>query len=127
MAKKFYTRNIVGSQNRLLDLKDYGVPLTTVIQKIYDAERYFKLNDSKKTEELLKNSKSLIESLEMMTKNKVFDKVMLDLDSMIDEVMILLDEDSKMNTCNRMKTLGAHINLMLYKGDLILSGIEFEE
>jgi len=44
---------------------------------------------------------------------------------MINEVSTSLDEDSKLNTYNKMKTLGEHINLMLYRGDLVLSGIEF--
>jgi len=118
---------LLKAKNRLIELQDYYVPLTTIRQKIYDAERYFKLNDIKRSELLLKNSKSIIESLEMMTKNKVFDKVMLDLNSMIDEVIISLDEDSKRDTYNRMKTLGEHLNLMLYRGDLILPEIEFEE
>jgi hypothetical protein len=30
-------------KNRLLEIKDYYVPLTTVRKKIYDAERYLKL------------------------------------------------------------------------------------
>ena len=118
---------LLKAKNRLIELKDYYVPLTTIRQKIYDAERYFKLNDIKKSAELLKNAKSIIESLEVKTQNKVFDKVMLDLNSMIDEVIISLDEDSKRDTYNRMKTLGEHLNLMLYRGDLILSEIEFEE
>jgi len=118
---------LLKAKNRLIELKDYYVPLTTIRQKIYDAERYFKLNDIKKSAKLLKNSKSIIESLEVKTQNKVFDKVMLDFNSMINEVIISLDEDSKRDTYNRMKTLGEHLNLMLYRGDLILSGIELEK
>jgi hypothetical protein len=57
----------------------------------------------------------------------MFDKVILDLNSMINEVIITLDEGSKLNTYNKMKTLGEHINLMLYRGDLVLSGIEFDK
>ena len=114
-------------KNRLLKIKDYYVPLTTVRQKIYDAERYFKLNDIKKSEKLLIDSKSIIRSLDLMTKNEVFDKVILDLNSMINEVITSLDEDSKLNTYNKMKKLGEHINLMLARGDLVLSGIEFDK
>jgi hypothetical protein len=114
-------------RNRLLKIKDYFIPLTTVRQKIYDAERYFKLNNIKKSEKLLNDSKSIIRSLDLTTKNKVFDKVILDLNSIINEVIISLDEDSKLNTYNKMKTLGEHINLMLYRGDLVLSGIEFDK
>jgi len=115
------------AKNRLLEIKDYYVPLTTVRQKIYDAERYFKLTDIKKSEKLLEDSKSIITSLDLTTKNKVFDKVILDLNSMINEVITSLDENSKLNTYNKMKTLGEHVNLMLYRGDLVLSGIEFEK
>ena len=114
-------------RNRLLKIKDYFIPLTTVRQKIYDAERYFKLNNIKKSEKLLNDSKSIIRSLDLTTKNMMFDKVILDLNSIINEVIISLDEDSKLNTYNKMKTLGEHINLMLYRGDLVLSGIEFKK
>ena len=114
-------------KNRLLKIKDYYIPLTTARQKIYDAERFFKLNNIKKSETLLKDSKSIITSLDLMTNNKVFDKVILDLNSMINEVITSLDEDSKIKTYNKIKILGDHINLMLYRGDLVLSGIEFDK
>ena len=76
---------------------------------------------------MLKDSKSIIISLDLTTKNKVFDKVILDLNSMINEVITTFDEDSKLNTYNKMKLLGEHVNLMLFRGDLVLSGIEFEK
>jgi hypothetical protein len=114
-------------KNRLLKIKDYYIPLTTVRQKIYDAERYFKLNNIKETEKLLNDSKSIIRSLDLTTKNKVFDKVILDLNSMINEVITSSDEESKLNTYNKFKALGEHVNLMLYRGDLVLSGIEFDK
>ena len=115
------------AKNRLLQIKDYYVPLTTVRQKIYDAERYLKLNNIKKTEKLLKDSKSIITSLDLTTRNKVFDEVILDLNSKIDKVINSLDEDSKLDTYNKMKTLGEHLNLMLSRGGLVLSGIEFDK
>jgi len=115
------------AKSSLLELKDYYIPLTAVRQKIYDAERYFKLNNIKKTEKLLNDSKSIILSLDVTTKNKVFDKVILDLTSMINEVMTSLDEDSKPNTYSKMKTLGEHLNLMLSRGDLVLTGIKFDQ
>ena len=46
---------------------------------------------------------------------------------MINEVITTFDEDSKLNTYNKMKLLGEHVNLMLFRGDLVLSGIEFEK
>jgi hypothetical protein len=114
------------AKSRLLEMKDYYIPLTTVRQKIYDAERYLKLNATNDSMKQLIDSKTIIESLGMMTKNTVFDKVLLDLNSMIDEVIISLRDDAKRNTYNRMKTLGEHLNLMLYRADLILSGIDIE-
>lgn len=124
--EEFIQEKLYQVKNRLLKIKDYYIPLTTVRQKIYDAERYFKLNNIKETEKLLNDSKSIIRSLDLTTKNKVFDKVILDLNSMINEVITSLDEDSKINNYNKMKTLGEHINLMLYRGDLVLSAIEFD-
>jgi len=115
------------AKKRLLEIKDYYVPLTTVRQKIYDAERYYKLKDIKKSKKLLEDSKSIITSLDVKTKSESFDKVILDLNSMINEVISTFDEKSTPNTNNKMKILGEHINLMLSRGDLVLSGTEFEK
>lgn len=111
-------------KNRLLELKDYYIPLTTIRQKIYDAERFFKLKDYKKSENLLNDSKSILKKVDLAVKNKVFDKVILELESMIDEVILSLDDNSGKVTYNKMKRLGEHINLILSKGDMVLSGIE---
>jgi len=61
------------------------------------------------------------------TKSENFDKVILDVNSMINEVISTFDEKSTPNTHNKMKNLGEHINLMLSRGDLVLSGTEFEK
>ncbi len=119
--------NLSQAKNRLLEIKDYYIPFTTVRQKIYDAERYYKLKDIKKSEKLLEDSKSIIKSLDITTKSEVFDKVILDLTSMINEVISSFDEGSMPNTYNKMKILGEHVNLMLFKGDLVLSGIKFNK
>jgi flagellin-specific chaperone FliS len=114
-------------RNQLLAIKDYYIPLTTVRQKIFDADRYFKLNRKEETERLLNASKAIIASLDLTVKNEVFDKVIIDLDAMIEEAIASLDENSKQNTYNKMKKLGEHVNLMLNKGELVLSGIEFDK
>jgi hypothetical protein len=113
------------AKNSLLEIKGYYLPLTTVRHKIYDAERFLKLKEIKKTENLLTDSKSILKSIDSAAKNQVFDKVILELESMIDKTILSLDDKSKSTTYNNMKTLGEHINLMLSKGDLVLSGVEF--
>jgi len=115
------------AKNRLLEIKDYYVPLTTVRQKIYDAERHYKSNNIKKSVKLLEDSKSILTLLDLTTKSESFDKVILDLNSMINEAISTFDEGSTLNTYNKMKIIGEHVNLMLYRGDLVLSGIEFEK
>lgn len=52
-------------RSRLLEIKDYYIPLTTVRQKIYDAERFYKLKDIKKSEKLLNNSKRLLKTVDL--------------------------------------------------------------
>ena len=113
-------------KRNLLEIKDYYIPLTTVRQKIYDAERYLKLDNMDKSKKLLNESKSIITSLELTRKNMVFDKVMLDLNTMINEVIFSLNENSKTNIYKKIKVLSEHINLMLSRGDLVLSGVEFD-
>lgn len=119
--------NLHKAKRKLLAIKDYYIPLTVVRQKIYDADRYFKLNQIDETGKLLKASKEMITSLDVTTKNEIFDKVIIDLTSMIDEVIASLDEKTKQNTYDKMKILGEHVNMMLNRGDLVLSGIEFEK
>jgi len=113
------------ARSRLLELKEYYVPLTTVRQKIYDAERFYKLEDITRCENLLNNSKSILKTVDSAAKNQVFDKVVLELETMIDAVILSLDDKSGSTTYSKMKALGEHMNLMLEKGDLVLSGIEF--
>lgn len=127
IKQQSFQEKLAQARNQLLEIQDYYIPLTTVRQKIYDAERYYKMKDSKKSEKLLEDSKSIITSLDVTTKSEVFDKVIFDLNSMINKVISTFDEDSPRKTYNKMKTLGEHVNLMLYKGDLVLSGIEFEK
>lgn len=113
-------------RQQLLKLKDYYVPITTVRQDVYDAERYLKIRDIKKAKDLIMHSRSTVASLLTHTKNPVFDKVVVDLTSLIDETLAGLDDDVD-TAYTRLKTLGVHVNQMLYKGELILSGIEFEK
>ena len=56
----------------------------------------------------------------------MFDKVVLELESMIDEAILSLDDESSATTNKKMKALGEHVNLMLSRGDLVLSGIAFD-
>ena len=114
-------------RKRLLEMKDYYVPLTSIRQKIYDAERFFKLKDFSKSEGLLNESKSILKTVHLTTKNEVFDKVILELESMIDRVILSIDDKSEPNTYSSMKMLGEHINLLLARGELVLSGIELKK
>ena len=110
---------------RLLQIKDYYVPLTAVRQKIYDAERYYKIDNIRQSKKFLNDSKSILTSLNLTTKSDEFSQVILELNSMIDQVILSFDEKSRPMTYSKMKKLGEHINLMLLKGDLVLSGTEF--
>lgn len=118
-------KNLDVIKQRLFEIKDYDIPLTTIRQKVYDAERFYKNKDIKKSETLLKESGAILDTIGLKTKNNVFDKVTIDLKTMINTVILSLDDNSESNTYHNMKLLGEHINLMLFKGDLVLSDIEF--
>ena len=126
-TSKAYQEKRLRMKEKLLELKDYYIPLTTIRQKIYDAERYCKLNQITTAESLLKDAKAIITSLDTLTKSEVFDKVIVDLDAMILTVIMSLDDRSKERTYQKLKVLGNHINLMLEKGELVLSGLAFEK
>jgi hypothetical protein len=120
-------KKLFRAKNRLLEIKDYYVPLTVVRQKIYDAERSYKLGNIEQAEKLLADSVSILSSLDVTTKSENFDKVILTLNSMINAVISSFNEGSTSNTYSKMKLVGERVNLMLSRGDLVLSGIEFEK
>ncbi|MFH2061192.1 MAG: hypothetical protein ABIJ59_20190 [Pseudomonadota bacterium] len=120
-------KNLYMIKQKLFEMKDYYFPLTTIRQKIYDAERFYKIKDIKNSEKLLKESSAILDTIGLKTKNSVFDKVTLDLKTMINKVILSLDDNSESKTYDNMRLLGEHINLMLFKGDLVLSEIEFDK
>ena len=119
-------QNLNQAKKWLLEIKDYYVPLTTIRQKIYDAERFYKLRNGQTAEGLLNDSKDILKSMDSAASNKAFDGVVLKLETMIDDAILSLDDDSEESTYSKMKTLGEHINLMLSRGDLVLSGVGFD-
>jgi len=124
----YIVRAFVKLRQMIAENKELSRKIVQIERHLADHdEQIIELDNIKKSEKLLKDSKSIITSLDLTTKNKVFDKVILDLNSMINGVITSLDENSKLNTYNKMKTLGEHVNLMLSRGDLVLSGIEFEK
>ena len=116
-------QSLTQAQKYLLAIKDYYVPLTAIRQKVYDAERFFKLENGQEAENLLNDSKELLKLMDSAANNKAFDGVVLKLESMIDEAILSLDDDSDETTHNKLKILGEHVNLMLSRGDLVLSGV----
>ena len=124
----YIVRAFVKLRQMIAENKELSRKIVQIERHLADHdEQIIELDNIKKSEKLLKDSKSIITSLDLTTKNKVFDKVILDLNSMINGVITSLDENSKLNTYNKMKTLGEHVNLMLSRGDLVLSGIEFDK
>uniref|UniRef100_UPI0006CFEEBB hypothetical protein n=1 Tax=Desulfosarcina cetonica TaxID=90730 RepID=UPI0006CFEEBB len=110
------------ARQRLLALKDYYLPLTTVRQTIYDAERYLKLDRRDKARQLIEKAQGIVASLGMVTQNAVFDKIVIELKTMLDEVVAAMNRTSTSDSYQKIKLLGEHVNLMLVKGDLVLSG-----
>ncbi len=115
------------AKSSLLEIKNYYVPLTAIRQKIFDAERYFKVGDLEKAKKLLEDSKATLAALDVKTKSGSFHKMLSDLTAMIDEVILTFGEESIPNTDDKMKKLWGHLNLMLYRGDLVLSGVKFDK
>lgn len=120
-------KNLDQIKQKLVEIQDYYIPLTTIRQKIYDAERFYKIRKIKQAKELLKGSVNLLNSMDTRVKNKVFDKLILELETMINKVTLSIDNESESNTYKDMKRLGEHINLMLLKGDLVLSEVDFSK
>jgi len=107
-----------------LTLKDYYIPLTGVRHNIYDADRFFYLKDKDNAMGRLEASRSVVEKINKSAKGGSIDRALAELISMIDECILSLDENKK-HTYDKFQKLGHKVNLMLIRGELIVSEMKF--
>ncbi len=113
------------TMNSLIKLKVYYLPMTKVRQLIYDAERLFTLNKTTQGKNNLKLAKLLLEDIGKHDSTTLRQSVN-ELHEMID-VLILGPEESPDTALEKIEKVGKKASLMLLKGEIILSGINFDK
>lgn len=108
----------------LMAIKNYFLPLTAVRQFAYDAERRVNLKQPAKAKTLIENAKTALLPLEQFAGQEQVALTVEELRAMMEECALSMDH-APAETNAKLKTLGEKVNLMLYKGDLILSGVVF--
>ena len=109
----------------LLKVEKYFLPLTEVRQLIYDADRVYYLGQKEKAGQKLQQARERLvligaaggEALE----KKVNEAVL-----MLEELKLAIETDPA-GVTDKMRLLGEKVNLMILKGDLILSGVRFAQ
>jgi len=109
----------------LLKLKLYYVPMTKVRQLIYDADRLFYLGQNEQTK------KHLAEANEILThiaKSSIYnlEAPVNELILMIDDLVLQLNESSP-NVNKAFRNVGHRTNMMIVKGQLVMSGQDSEK
>jgi len=111
------------ARESLLELELYYVPMTKVRQLIYDADRLYYLgeNDQMKTD--------LLEANKILT--RITESRIYNLESSVNELILMIDElvlklnESSPDVHKAFRKVGYRTNMMLVKGELIMSGQDF--
>lgn len=108
-----------------LALKGYYIPLTEVRQIIYDADRFFHLKSIDEAKKHLEEARKILFKMDQYSESEGFDNALEKLTIMTDECLFSLEEKSE-NSYEKFKILANEVNLMLVKGELVLSNVTFD-
>ncbi|NOX35488.1 MAG: hypothetical protein GXP56_17455 [Deltaproteobacteria bacterium] len=109
------------TMNLLLKLEYYYLPVTEVRQLIFDADRWLSLNQTLNAKNNLAKAGNRLARIESLNGNTGLKKSIGKLDNLVKEAMLEIDGPYK-QAAARLEAAGAEANLMLLKGELILSG-----
>jgi hypothetical protein len=109
----------------LFKLKYYYLPITEVRQLIFDADRLFYLGQQEEAHQKLISARALLEST---AKSDLLadQKPLTELVSLLDDLIISLSKNSP-NIASKFHEVGHRVNMMAYKGELIISGVKIPE
>ena len=112
-------------EQSLFKLKYYYLPITEVRQLIFDADRLFYLGKQDEAYQKVTKARELLESTAKSEALSV-QKPMTELISLIDDLMISLTKNSP-DIPQKFGEVGHRVNMMAYKGELIISGVKIPE
>lgn len=136
--------NAAGALASLADAEDavrvllyYDVPMTEVRQQIYDAGRLHALQRQQDALNLLERSAKLLLEVEQHGNNAV-QQAIQELRAMTADLQMLLAEETQSTTerskadlsrrvAAKFELLGHKVNLLALKGDMVLSGADFDQ
>lgn len=113
------------TEDSLLALQHYYLPLTWVRQYVYDADRLYFLKKTLEAKERLDRARASLAAVgeaDGPALRSAVEEVIV----MVDDLILALEESSP-SVPEKFRALGHKINLMLNKGALILAGADFGE
>jgi hypothetical protein len=105
----------------LMQLEYYYLPITEARQLIYDADRLVSLHRTDDARAKLIQAQNRLARVEKTKKNHAIKKSIAKLDALIKKAVLEIDGPYRESTA-RLEAAGAEANLMLLKGELVLSG-----
>lgn len=114
------------TMNHLLKLEYYYLPITEVRQLLYDAERLLSLNQKDNAKNNLIQASQRLARIEKLKGSIELKKTVTQLDNLIKDVILVIDESKEM-AVEKLKTAAESANLMLLKGELVLSDIDYTQ
>ena len=106
-------------ENILMELHTYYLPLTEVRELVYDSDRCYSLGKFELAESKLSDARKIILG-GINNQTRSINKTLEDFVILLDNQIIAMQDSSHLIAYN-FGTLGNRINLMLLKGELILS------
>ena len=110
--------------NSLLKLHLYYVPMTEVRQLVYDADRLFYLRQSQQAQDRLNKASDMLVNIATADGLHLEESVN-ELITMVDDLVVNIQELSP-RVSEKLRDVGHRVNLMCLKGELVLSGVEFQ-
>ena len=108
------------AKESLSRLQFYFIPMTEIRQRVYDADRLFFLGQIPEAKRKLDQAKDLLRGIGEAERHRLR-KTADDLVLLLDELLLTIDQDPA-DAPEKFRLVGNRVNLMLLKGDLVLSG-----
>jgi len=113
--------SLAKAEHICLNLKKYYLPLTNVRHLIYDADRYVYLKKTGEARKRLEESRVIVEKIDLDFNEPSMEQSTEELIAMIEDCLLSLNGEKK-TVMDKFGNLGHHVNMMLIKGELVLSG-----
>ncbi len=110
-------------EGNILKLRSYYLPLTEVRQLIYDADRLFYLKHPQQAAGKLRQAVTILKQNET-SGHANLDKQFNDLIYLVEDLSLSMKTHSQ-QIADKFQTVAHRVNMMLYRGELILSDEQF--